>query len=237
LTTWIERFGIASSALGAAWGAAVDLATSVFDDDDESFAEIAGNLGTLGVGTVNAFAQAGLGVGGGVLWGANYAAENLVSEPLSTVVTADQLAKSRTWGRNILDAETWGKARDMADTRSFGQAFTLAASGTDPLDDPEIERMKEGFVFNAVSGTIDAATAIFLDPTIVGGKAYAAGKAVSRGFGAGHRASDPWLQRQIAKRTKIGQGDIDPYEYANSQAVTDFLEWSAGKNGRQIMRL
>lgn len=234
MTAWYERFNIAATALGAAWGAAVDLATSAFDDDDESFSELAGNLGTLGVGTVNAFAQVGLGVGGGALAGANWAAENLVSEPLSTVVTADQLARSRAWGKSFFDAETWGKARDMADTRSFGQAFTLAAAGTDPLDDPEIKRMQDGFVFNAVSGTIDAATAIFLDPTIVGSKVGAAGKAVSKGFGAGYRPSDPWLQRQVAKRTKIGVGDIDPYEYAHSKAVDDFLEWSAGKNGRQI---
>src|SRR5690606_15477195 len=33
---------------------------------------------------------------------------------------------------------------------------------------------------------------------------------------------------------KIGMGDIDPYDYGQSKAVDDFLEWAQGKTGRQI---
>lgn len=232
--SWLDRFRVASEALGTAWGAAVNLATSPFDDDTESFAELAGSLGQLGIGAVNSVAQVGLGVGGGALWGAEKLSENLVLEPLSTVVTAGSLNQSDTWNYGLFDGETWSKARDIADKRSFGQAVVVNATGTDPLADTEIEKMKEGFLFNAVSGTIDAAANIFLDPTIVLGKAGTAVKAVKKGFGAGHRASDPWLQRKLAKNFKVGVGDIDPYDYAQSKAVTDFLDWSAGRSGRQI---
>lgn len=232
--SWVDRFRVANEALGTAWGAVVDLATSPFDDDEESFAEITGKLGQLGIGTVNAVAQGALGGAGGLLWGLDKISENVVLEPLSTAVTAGSLAASSSWNADLFQGETWSRARDIADYRSFGQSVVVAATGTDPLDDAAIEEMKQGFLFNAVSGTIDAAANIFLDPTIVGGKVAAGAKAVRRGFGAGHRASDPWLQRQLAKHAKLGVGDIDPYDYAQSKAVDDFLDWAQKKNGRQI---
>lgn len=233
--SWLDRFDRAAKSLGSAWGAAVDLATSPFDDDDESFGELIGNLGQLGIGAVNSVAHTAVGAAGGTLWAADKLSENLVMEPLSTGVTAASLADSRTWGRGLFDTDTWSKARDIADYRSFGQSAALAFATDDVLaDEEEIERLKQGFLFNAISGTIDAAANIFLDPTAVVGKVASASKVVSKGFGAGHRASDPWLQRQLAKRTGLGVGDIDPYDYAQSDAVTKFLQWSAGKNGRQI---
>lgn len=241
--SWLDRFSVASAALGSAWGAALDLATSPFDDDEESFAEVVSNIGKLGLSSVNAVAQVGLGVGGGALEGASWLSENVVLEPLSTVVTAASLASSDTWlqqhglsrWNGFFSGDTWSKARDIADVRSFGQSV-VGMFATDDIvaEEAEFERMKDSFVFNAVSGTLDAAANIFLDPTIVGGKVVAAGKAVKRGFGAGHRAGDPWLQRQIAKRTNIGVGDIDPWDYAQSKAVDDFLDWAQNKTGRQI---
>lgn len=233
--SWADRFATASQAFGTAWGAALDLATMPFDQDRESWDEIAGKLGQMTVGAVNAPVQAALGVGGGVLATADYLSENLVLEPLSTTVTATSLADSATWGKGMFDSETWSKARDIAQTRSFGQSVALMFATKDVVaEEQKINELKDSFVFNAVSGTLDAAANIFLDPTIIGSKVYSAGKAVRRGFGVGHNAADPWLQRQIAKRTNIGAGDIDPYDYAQSKAVTNFLEWSKGKTGRQI---
>lgn len=233
--SWLDRFDLASKSLGSAWGAAWDLATSPLDDDDESFSQLVGNLGQLGIGAVNTVAHTGVGAIGGVLWGADKLSENLVLEPLSTGVTAVSLADSRTWGRGLFDTDTWSKAHEIAQWRSFGQSTALMFAIDDILAEEEkIARLKDGFLFNAVSGTIDAAANIFLDPLIVVGKVGSAAKAVNRGFGAGRRASDPWLQRQIAKRTNIGVGEIDPWDYAQSEAVTEFLKWKQGKNGRQI---
>jgi len=233
--SWQDRFNQAAKSLNSAWGAAVDLATSPFDDDDESFDELMGKLGQLTIGAANSVAQTGIGLVGGGLWAADKIAENVVLEPLSTAVTAGSLADSPTWGKGIFDSATWSHARGIADYRSFGQAIALGFTTEDILaEEAEIERLKQGFLFNAVSGSIDAAANIFLDPLAVVGKVGTAGRAVSKGFGAGHRPSDPWLQRQIVKRTKIGVGDVDPYDYAQSEAVSQFLAWTANKNGRVI---
>lgn len=231
--TWLDRFTVAAEALKTSIGAAVDLASAPFDQDEESFAQIIGDLGQMTIGGANAVAQAGVGLAGGALWAADKASENLVLEPLSTAATAAALPFSPTstisgWG------QTWSKAHEIAQTRSFGQSVVVGVSGTDVLDNAEIERMKQGFLFNAVSGTIDAAANIFADPTIVLGKGATAVKVVRKGFGAGFRASDPWLVRQIAKRTSLGVGDIDPYDYSKSKAVDEFLNWTDSKSGRQI---
>lgn len=233
--SWTDRFDLAAKSLDNAWGAAWDLATSPFDDDGASFSEVVGNLGQLTAGAAGAVGNTLVGAAGAGLWAVNKTIENVVLEPMSTVVTAESLAKSPTWDKGFFDSDTWSKAHEIAQWRSFGQSTALAFATDDILAEQEkIDRLKESFLFNAVSGTIDAAANIFLDPLIVVGKVGSAARAVNKGFGAGHRASDLWLQRQIAKRTNIGQGDIDPWDYAQSDAVTKFLQWSAGKNGRQI---
>lgn len=242
--SWLDRFNVAAEALKTAWGAAWDIATAPIDQDEETFSEVVGKLGQLTVGAINAPAQVLAGTAGGALAAADWLSENVVLEPLSTGFTAASLASSDTWqarsgadwwGSALVSGETWGKAHGIAQTRSMGQSAYLMFATDDILaEQAEIERLKDSFLFNAVTGTLDAAANIFLDPTIVGGKFAAAAKVVRRGFGAGHRASDPWVQRQIAKRTSAGVGDIDPYDYAQSKAVSQFLEWAKHKNGRQI---
>lgn len=176
--------------------AVVDLVQAPFTDD-----EYEGFIGTLGgvVATHGAnFVTRAIGpegVGGTLIGGLPEPVRNLgnttleglewayregVSQPISTVMTMASIGDSRDgflgtdWGV-WFDGEAWDQAREIAQTRSPGQAVTLAAMTDDILDEGEVARAEGNRWFSLASGTIDAAHRMFVSPEfLVGGGAMLA---------------------------------------------------------------
>ena len=179
----------------------IDLAQAPFTDD-----EYEGFVGTLAGIYGNAAAE-GLtalfgpeGVGGTLIGalpepvraGGRTALEGLewgyregVSQPVSTVMTMASIADSREgflgtdWGV-WFDKDDWNVAREIAQTRSPGQAVALAFMTEDILDEDEVVRAEGTWQFNMASGTVDALSRIFLSPEVLAGAGVTRVRHVSR---------------------------------------------------------
>ena len=179
----------------------IDLAQAPFTDD-----EYEGFVGTL-AGIYGNAAAKGLtalfgpeGVGGTLIGalpepvraGGRTALEGLewgyregVSQPVSTVMTMASIADSREgflgtdWGA-WFDKDDWNVAREIAQTRSPGQAVALAFMTEDILDEDEVVRAEGTWQFNMASGTVDALSRIFLSPEVLAGAGAMRVRHVSR---------------------------------------------------------
>lgn len=104
-----------------------------------------------------------------------------IREPLSTLLTMGSLADSKTYGKGwgtFFEGDSWRDAYKIAQDRSVGQSTALMFGTKDILDPNEVQTFMHTDLFNVVSGTVDAAAQIGLDPTVIGGKI---GKAANTG--------------------------------------------------------
>jgi hypothetical protein len=65
---------------------------------------------------------------------------------------------------NWFDADTWGKAWDISNSQSLGQAVSLAVGTEDILDNNEVEKYEGTSLHRLTSGTVDAVSNIIYDP-------------------------------------------------------------------------
>jgi len=103
-----------------------------------------------------------------------------ISEPLTTALTVGSLAQSRDSYMDLVDPATWRESYDIAQTRSPGQAVTLAWMTDDILDQEEVVSAEGKRYYNLVSGTLDAGARIFLSPEVLAGKAITVGRQTAK---------------------------------------------------------
>lgn len=112
--------------------------------------------------------------------------EEMVDNPLGTLSTV-LYAQTSDGGHSIFDANTWKRAWEINQTRSFGQAAAAGIYGIDPFDEEQFAEIREKPIFNLLSGTFDFMQE-FLDPVdIVAGGAYGA---VTGSIAYANRAGD-----------------------------------------------
>ena len=101
----------------------------------------------------------------------DYLYQNVVDDPLSAgvLVFDGALSSGGDWS-TIFNGNTWKQAFDIAETRSLGQALTLAALVNNPYDEAEVLEAKQTGLFNMMSGSIDLFANIALDPLAWAGK-------------------------------------------------------------------
>lgn len=110
-----------------------------------------------------------------VLTGLETAYREGIAEPLSTALTVGSLSDAPGGGgiAGLVTPQNWSRAYRIAQHRSPGQA--LALMGTKNItDEAEIAKYTATDKYNIISGVADAASRIFLDPTVIGGKAATA---------------------------------------------------------------
>ncbi|MEU8317101.1 hypothetical protein AB0C33_01920 [Nonomuraea sp. NPDC048881] len=155
------------------------------------------------------------------------------------------------YGQALLDPATYSKGWDLAANTSIGQGGWMGGSpvgggalsvfsgalGTraDVLDDRQVAELKNDTLFNVVTGLTDAAATWYLDPVTKVARVGEAAQNVSKIYGMGSHAADPWLERQLFQRTKLGVKETDPDVFAHSDRVNEFLAWASGKSARQII--
>ncbi|WP_061290723.1 hypothetical protein [Herbidospora cretacea] len=244
MSSWTDRFSAALTALQDAYGAAFDWSTQPFEVNTPAYIDITNRLGRVLGGVTNAFGNTLAGAAEGTFEGVGWGLENLVAEPISAAATTASLTDSPAWRQQLGAANwmeavskigtTWDRARKMADTRSAGNSLALMFATDDVLaEEARISELQDGFLWNATTGTIDAAISWFGDPTIVGLKAVSGANAVRKGFNVGHRASDRGWTAFLAG-AGVGPGVQSADDIADSRAVTNFLKWKQGKSGREI---
>lgn len=117
--------------------------------------------------------------------------------------------------------ETYEKAEDF----SPGQATVLLQAGIDPDDEQEVQKFLDSPVGRTLSGTYDAATRIFADPTVIGGKAVKAARGVQFLTVGGERAGV--LARGL-------QTDDDIMRFMGSDQFSKLDDLVAGKTAAEI---
>lgn len=181
----LDRIGKIASGIGGALHAPVglvyDLARAPFVDDDE----LDGFVNVLYGRTVNRGGelfgnlfgpQEGVGAAFGAvpeaarapvrkvtdpaLRGLEYAGREFVREPLTAGVTAASLMQAG-------EGFDLGRGHEIAQTRSLGQAISLAILTEDITDEAEVAEAMGTDWYQAISGTFDAASRIFLEPDVL----------------------------------------------------------------------
>lgn len=99
-----------------------------------------------------------------------------ISEPLSTYFTTLSMADQQGGGA-LLSPNSWSQAYRIAQHRSPGQALAIGAFQVNPTDEAELAKFVGTDQYKIMSGTVDALSRTFLDPTVLGGKAIAAARA------------------------------------------------------------
>lgn len=94
-----------------------------------------------------------------------------ISEPLSTAITAGSLASAESGIPGLFTPSTWSRAYRLAQHRSPGQALALAIGTKNITDEAEIAKYAGSDAYKIISGTTDAFSRVFLDPTVIAGKA------------------------------------------------------------------
>ena len=89
--------------------------------------------------------------------------EEVVDNPLGTVSTV-LYAQTGEGGHSILELDTWRRAWDINQTRSWGQSVAAGVYGIDPFDQERYNEISEKPIFNLFSGTIDFFQEFALDP-------------------------------------------------------------------------
>ena len=121
---------------------------------------------------------------GPTLDGVKVAYETVVDDPLGTLMTVASLT-SGSEGEGFggwFDTDVWAKAWEISETRSLGQAVSLAIGTENILDPKEVEKWENTSMHTLVSGTTDALFNIVLDPLYqVGTPAWAGVKHARNG--------------------------------------------------------
>ena len=120
----------------------------------------------------------------------DWTVQELVDRPLGTLFTVVN-ATANNGIQNLFDLETYAKAWEINDKRTFGQSLAASLYMIDPFDEDEYNSIQDDPLFNLVSGTADFVQE-FIDPvTIIGGTAFKAarGAAVFGPAQAGRRGS------------------------------------------------
>jgi len=105
-----------------------------------------------------------------VLGAWDWTVQELVDRPLGTVFTVLN-ATHQNGLQSLFEVETYAKAWEINDARTFGQAFAANLYAIDPFDEDEYNSIQDDPIFNLISGTADFIQE-FIDPvTIVGGTA------------------------------------------------------------------
>src|SRR5210317_265732 len=126
-------------------------------------------------------------IGGNILRGMDWGVQELVDRPLGTLFTVISLGNNLERGpQSAFDLNTWARAWEINDQRTFGQSFIASLTTIDPFDQDEYNSIKDDPLFNLLSGTADLLQELFLDPTVlIGGPAI---KAARGGLVASTRA-------------------------------------------------
>ena len=125
-----------------------------------------------------------------IFGGWDWAVQELVDRPLGTVFTVVH-ATHQNGVDSLFDLETYAKAWEINDKRTFGQSFAASLYLIDPFNEDEYNSIQDDPIFNLISGFADFQQE-FIDPvSIIGGTAIkgARGAAVlgstARARGAG----------------------------------------------------
>jgi hypothetical protein len=93
-----------------------------------------------------------------------------IAEPLSTFFT--QIATADSLGTDeLFSPQSWSRSYRISQHRSPGQSLAVAFDGVNPLDEAEVAKFIATDKGKIVSGMLDATSRVFLDPTVIGGKA------------------------------------------------------------------
>lgn len=100
----------------------------------------------------------------------DWTVQEIVDRPLGTLFTVVN-ATHQNGVSSLFDLETYAKAWEINDARTFGQAFAANLYRIDPFDEDEYNAIQDDPLFNLISGTADFVQE-FIDPvTIIGGTA------------------------------------------------------------------
>lgn len=88
--------------------------------------------------------------------------QELVDRPLGTLVSVASFA-GQDGIQHLFNTDTWRRAYEINDARTFGQSFAAALWQVNPFDDEEYNAVSSSAMFNLVSGFADFAQE-FLDP-------------------------------------------------------------------------
>lgn len=126
-------------------------------------------------------------IGGNILRGMDWGVQELVDRPLGTLFTVMSFGNNLERGpQSMFDLNTWARAWEINDQRTFGQSLIASFYTIDPFDEDEYNSIKDDPLFNLLSGTADLLQELFLDPTVlIGGPAI---KAARGGLVASTRA-------------------------------------------------
>ena len=114
--------------------------------------------------------------------------QELVDRPLGTAITVVSATNPLSGKNSILDLNTWSRAWDINDKRTFGQSVASALYNIDPFSQDEYNSIQDDPLFDLISGTADFVQEL-IDPTLVaGGVALKAarGSAVIAGRSGGY---------------------------------------------------
>lgn len=258
MTEWYNRFGIAWAALGDSVSSFWDVVTGPFPTDEQTYKEVLRTSLRVPVGIGHAAFQTvaapvqGIGEGLSAAWDA-------ATYPARAYQTALNLTESPQWMQQqgyrqdannllpvqlqaIFDSDTWDKAWQEAENFSLGQSAWIGYKPAenlgfkvDVLNRQKVQELKDETLFSVVTGLTDAAASWYLDPAAKAGRVIEGVKNVRGQYGMGAHATDPWLERQLFKRTPLGVKETDPDVFAQSDRVNEFLLWAVGKSPREII--
>jgi len=97
----------------------------------------------------------------------DWGVQELVDRPLGTLFTVVN-ATSVNGIQNLFDLETYSRAWEINDARTFGQAFAANLYRIDPFDEDEYNSIQDDPLFNLISGAADFIQE-FIDPTTLFG--------------------------------------------------------------------
>jgi len=258
-----ERWQTGLAAYGDTVQSGLDFVGSFFDEKDDTIGDYMSLLGRAGKGVAYGTGNIAMGNIGAVVEPVAAIAEPVgaaVNQLPSTYQSAINLSNSPSWQARqgyvnqpgflgedtrstqaMLDPATWSEAWDMAKSTSVGQAgwrgmWKRDGRQIDILDKGAVQKLQDDPWFNAASGLTDAAYSWYVDPLAVAGKVVAAGKRVDNIYQLGSHEADPWLEKQLFKRTRLGEKELDPFKLAQSDKIDEFLAWASGRSARDILR-
>lgn len=202
--------------LGALAGAFPQGVRDVLDEPVEGLivGAGAGSLAAPGFGTL-------IGAAGGLLYGASGRSafedtETIYREGIGEPLTAGISAFSMGGVGGVFRPKLWRRGYRIAQDRSPGQALALALGAVDITDPEEVEQYAATEAYRIWSGVADAVLRLGVDPTVLGGKASQARRAI---YVATNAADGT---RTIARTTLRSTRDIDAAR--NSVRVAKFSE-------------
>ena len=92
--------------------------------------------------------------------------QELVDRPLGTVATVVSATNPFSGKNSILDLNTWSRAWNINDKRTFGQSVAAALYDIDPFSEDEYNSIQDDPLFDLISGTADFVQEL-IDPTLL----------------------------------------------------------------------